>query len=95
MKFNHTPGPWSLSPPMGSDRIEPWFWVSADATLHLRVAACPAGYRLGENEANAKLIAAAPDLLEALIRCEANCTNDGVGRQARKAIAKAITGKTE
>ena len=65
----HTPGPWTMSRPMGTGHLEgrePWFWVSADRTLHLQVAACPDGYVAGENEANARLIAAAPELLEAL-----------------------------
>jgi hypothetical protein len=54
---------------MGTGHLEgrePWFWVSADRTLHLQVAACPDGYVVSENEANARLIAAAPDLLAAL-----------------------------
>jgi hypothetical protein len=54
---------------MGTGHLEgrePWFWVSADRTLHLQVAACPDGYVASENEANARLIAAAPELLEAL-----------------------------
>ena len=64
----YTPGPWSMSGPMGKDHLqgrEPWFWVSADRTLHLQVAACPDGFVRGENEANARLIAAAPLLYEA------------------------------
>jgi hypothetical protein len=65
----HTPGPWTMSRPMGTGHLEgrePWFWVSADRTLHLQVTACPDGFVAGENEANARLIAAAPELLEAL-----------------------------
>jgi hypothetical protein len=65
----HTPGPWSMSGPMGKDHLsgrEPWFWISAETTLHLQVMACADGYVRGENEANARLISAAPDLLEAL-----------------------------
>jgi hypothetical protein len=65
----HTPGPWEMSGPIGLGHLqgrEPWFWVSADRTLHLQVMACPDGFVIGENEANARLIAAAPDLLEAL-----------------------------
>ena len=66
----HTPGPWAMSRPMGTEHLrgaEPWFWVSADRTLHLRVAACADGYVVGENEANARLIAAAPDGYDAAI----------------------------
>jgi hypothetical protein len=63
----HTPGPWTMSCPMGTGHLEgrePWFWVSADRTLHLQVAACPDGYVAGENEANARLIADAPRLYD-------------------------------
>ena len=67
--MQHTPGPWHMTGPMGTGHLkgrEPWFWVTAERTLHLQVAACSDGYVIGENEANARLIAAAPDLLECL-----------------------------
>lgn len=86
---------------MGTDHLhgdEPWFWVSAERTLHLRVAACPDGFVVGENEANARLIAAAPDLLEALIDCRraleiANFTGELAVVDA--AIAKATKEPTQ
>ena len=65
----HTPGPWEMSAPMGRDHLygaEPWFWVSGRHTLHIQVAAYSDGFVRGANEANARLIAAAPELLEAL-----------------------------
>jgi len=65
----HTPGPWTLYGPMGTGHLrgeEPWFWVGADTTLHLQVAACPDGYVIGETAANARLIAASPELLQCL-----------------------------
>jgi hypothetical protein len=79
---------------MGTGHLEgrePWFWVSADRTLHLQVAACPDGYVAGENEANARLIAAAPDLLEALTDLLGwqTLAPDDVVAAARAAIAKA------
>ena len=90
----HTPGPWTMSRPMGTGHLEgrePWFRVSADRTLHLQVAACPDGYVAGENEANARLIAAAPDLLEALTDLLGwqTLAPDDVVAAARAAIAKA------
>ena len=63
----HTPGPWEMSAPMGRDHLygaEPWFWVSGRHTLHIQVAAYSDGFVRGANEANARLIAAAPTLLE-------------------------------
>lgn len=71
--IKHTPGPWTMSRPMGTGHLEgrePWFWVSADRTLNLQVAPCPDGFVVGENEANARLIAAAPDLLDVLLRAK-------------------------
>ena len=65
----HTPGPWILSGPMGTGHLhgrEPEFRVYAHRTLFLEVCADPDGYAHGENEANARLIAAAPELLETL-----------------------------
>ena len=90
--MQHTPGPWELShgTEPGQGR-EPWFWVSASRTLHLRVYACPDGFVIGENEANARLIAAAPDLLAALkgVLCVADRKTDEFDA-ARAAIAKAV-----
>ena len=97
----HTPAPWTMSVPMGTGHLEgrePWFWVSADRTLHLQVMACPDGYVCGENEANARLIAAAPDLLDALkeladlvdlIRAGDYTPDSFTTQPARAAIAKA------
>jgi hypothetical protein len=68
----HTPGPWSVNTNKGSDKHELIHWVEADAHAvcdfymtrgdgdDLRVIPLP------NAEANARLIAAAPELLEAL-----------------------------
>ena len=99
----HTPGPWDMSNPMGKDHLEgrePWFWVTARTTLHLRVSACADGYVVGENAANARLIAAAPELLAELrhlVRLMEPLERDGALNipglatlnAARAAIAKA------
>jgi hypothetical protein len=56
----HTPGPWVL------ERFQPRTTVtSGDRILPLLVAEIQTGD--GEGKANARLIAAAPDLLEALV----------------------------
>lgn len=87
----HTPGPWTLSNRMCPDRGEGFFWVSAERTLHLMVAPCPEGFVFGENEANARIIAAAPELLEACkLALEQINANDYRTRDTiRAAIAKA------
>lgn len=60
-----TPGPWSIFGPL-SDKDEPAYRVSAERTLLLTVSPCPDGFVRGENKANAHLIAAAPELYQAL-----------------------------
>jgi hypothetical protein len=92
----HTPGPWEISGPMGTEHLggrEPWFWVFAERTLHLQVKACSDGFVRGENEANARLIAAAPELLAALhecLTCEFAVTDKAAIARAEAAIAKAL-----
>ena len=76
----HTPGPWRVHPaPYGWDIFNPWGdeikpqWVAA---VHTTVGAMSVRERLGmhpsreECAANARLIAASPDLLEALRQCQ-------------------------
>ena len=55
----HTPGPWHISGPFNNET----FRVSGSHTLYLEVRPDPDGYVIGANEPNARLIAAAPDLL--------------------------------
>ena len=106
----HTPGPWKKAErPNG-----PWWHISADYGLDKykgcgrQAVACVHGVskRRGESaysemfEANARLIAAAPELLDALRYIEgvalANEPRDlpTIAAKARAAIAKA-TGETE
>lgn len=63
----HTPGPWSLSYDDRPDMEWNIHVVQADAT-HLTVCFMTSD---GPSEANAKLIAAAPELLEAARKAEA------------------------
>lgn len=62
MSAKHTPGPWRYSGP-NSGEIFGWMGQKQDIPL---VIAKVGGYWDGEQEANARLIAAAPDLLEAV-----------------------------
>ena len=60
---NHaaTPGPWKLRPPVECDNPHIEFWVDAGEGVPI------ADIKVNANtEANARLIAAAPELLEAL-----------------------------
>lgn len=87
-----TPGPWHkfrLKNPTGG---EPAFRIDADGpTLFLHVEACSDGYCIGQNEANANLIAAAPALYgvaEAVAAHFAD-TDSPLGIAARAALAAA------
>lgn len=90
-EIKHTPGPWKCEPrPDEWDDDDPAFYITHPATQ------CPDTTIVNlDNEADARLIAAAPDLLEALERSLSwlssypggnalNCYN-----QARAAISKA------
>ncbi len=117
MKTKHTPGPWRLHEyqegatlDVVSDGVEWQSWtfaVGAGDSVVAEVEAwtIDAGYprprTRDEAEANARLIAAAPELLEALNSMDSNgdwggtdwCVPADVWRAARAAIAKA-TGET-
>jgi len=88
----HTPGPW---------RVEDGSTVygsRAGKTDKFEVCDCK-GYA-GEREANARLIAAAPDLLEAvrltveLLDSDGRNSNSTVVKTCRAAIARATTSTT-
>ena len=89
----HTPGPWVVAGPNLIDQADAGIWGSGEFDFVI----CDMqrdGYEDAEQGANARLIAAAPDLLEALEYCldclgdefalPADCQNN-----ARAAIAKA------
>lgn len=81
----HTPGPW--------DRAleKNWVWIAPESW---KTRVCRVVLYEGEEDeqiANAHLIAAAPDMLEALKACEGFCDENGMvnGVNVRAAIAKA------
>ena len=78
----HTPGPW---------KIEEGCFVSAEGFVIARIIGCDSK----KNESNARLIAAAPELLEALESMLENWESGGISpypiKQARAAISKATT----
>ena len=89
----HTAGPWETMEMPG-----PQSDIVCQAETGQRVCEFPYGLSDGEDAANARLIAAAPDLLEALERTlswlasypgEACMSEKGPYAQARAAIAKA------
>jgi len=97
MKNKHTPGPWSIEiSPAGQSSITGEKWCDAVIQpLNIVAERFPAKY---EYSANARLIAAAPDLLAALEFC-ADALNTEAGglykahiEQARAAIYKATQG---
>ena len=90
MSTEYTPGPWRIGtpPPNGEQTI---------GTLNgLMVAVATTGAEMEETKANARLIAAAPELLEALQSVLDNCLDSeglcAAHAKARAAIAKATGG---
>lgn len=89
MSAKHTPGPWSLD--LCDEGgfavcIEPRIDMGWHAVITSRG---PWGHRAEESHANARLIAAAPDLLTALSAIADNSHDPQAIRVARTAIAKA------
>lgn len=87
MTAQHTPGPWTFS--------DTAIWALDDCEFHA-IADCPVNHTCRDAEtmwANARLIASAPDLLEALKRIVTNYDGGNYAAidmpQARAAIARA------
>lgn len=93
MEANHTPGPWALAE--GSWEIEARVDPENSETYYAPVAMLDTDWSGGIVEANARLIAAAPDMLDALsdivASSDANCGDSLANaiETARAAIAKA------
>ena len=89
MSAKHTPGPWRSRNRLGSGNwkdersigVESFEWIIADV--------CGDIDHTDEARANARLIAAAPDLLEALADLVENGLGTEAVKRARAAIAKA------
>ena len=96
MTAKHTPGPWAYH-----NTPTPFIYVNAGGLPICQIYTSTAhGQSIGEQFANARLIAAAPELLEALQRLSAQCTRLSLPGQpetdaektARAVIAKATGG---
>lgn len=81
-EIKHTPGPWRIAGKYKGDHGS--FWLETEFPMPVFELVPVIGVP-GEHLANARLIAAAPDLLEALQECEdyfdnradADCDQDG------------------
>lgn len=82
MKTNHTPGPWSVPRKAWNDPKDPHFDHCDVIHSGTRVAKV-SGVGSEETEANARLVAAAPEMLEALeellLHEGERDTNNGLG----------------
>lgn len=106
MTTKHTPGPWIGAGPSFGDPLPRYtteiITESEDENGEVRsICELPVAHHDDENEANAKLIAAAPELLEALKLMrhwaeadQVNYTGDHPVAVARAVIAKA-TGESK
>ena len=93
-KVGHTPGPWKMRrlPIDPCNETECFRIEGKGPTLFLHVTPCADGFIEGQNEANARLIAAAPCLLEACKEYERAlmmCDKDAL-KHARSLGADAI-----
>ena len=86
MTDKHTPGPWSINN-----------WPQASTDIAIGAAGTPLiakvalrDVSINEHKANAYLIAAAPEMLEALQDIAAYYQNSWAADRANRAIAKAI-----
>lgn len=86
---SHTPGPWSVEDPIGGELsivevnkpTHEWKFI---ATVYLREGNDPDEFPHLVSEANARLIAAAPDLLAIAKQCASECAGcSGAGTWAR------------
>lgn len=95
MEIKHTPGPWYHHKASGYEHAMGG-WVSATESRRDGVPICDIRGTQGQPyEANARLIAAAPDLLSALQVAELMLRQRGLGmtgeyRQIEDALAKAV-----
>lgn len=90
--MEHTPGPWTVGPVFDNDG-EPEIIVEHKTPFGNLVVACALSGLVGQ-EANARLIAAAPELLEALQLADAmlegaHMNADVVCKKVKAPIAKA------
>jgi hypothetical protein len=95
----HTPGPWfvEMSPSLGTEGVRIlWDVHSTDRVGIARSQSQEhlgnSGIHEGECRANARLIAAAPDLLEALQALDLSGHTPAVWDLAKRAMAKATGG---
>jgi hypothetical protein len=98
MSAEHTPGPWSISRAHPSAIVGGKIYQFTNGSGQRQVAmACVMDEDNGSMEANARLIAAAPDLLDAARAALDDLISDGhehyrVAEVLRAAIAKATGG---
>jgi len=96
MTTAHTPGPWTVEKDIDSTPSRVTFRIGGNRQAAISseqgIAAtnAPALMSVEEAKANARLIAAAPELLAALVDLIPRCMEAGVGcSQAQDAVAKA------
>jgi len=90
-EVKHTPGPWRLRTNRHTaTNGESWGWVSENTDANISLPGLSRFEWQGDTgRANARLIAASPDLLEALRDAVADELGDNWQVRARAAIAKA------
>jgi len=89
----HTPGPWSVQKHNRAGEPHYALTVDSDTRLIAEVGASPTD---SHDEANARLIALAPEMIEALRVISAGLTNGQIERgESFQSIARAIIRRAE
>ena len=102
----HTPGPWVVNDFCTQDGADVAVWTSHDPHTAKSICEChfstakeidagEDGCHQLEAEANARLIAAAPDMLDVLNRCEMWFSSHQDGQKMRDVCREVITKATE
>lgn len=90
----HTPGPWEIVPTVSSDRLN-IFSANPDNAYHVGTFISGSRRELPEFRANVRLIAAAPELLEALEFIAADIEQGIRGKGAWLKLARAAIAKAK
>jgi len=97
MKFDFTPGPWHIAEKgLGNKEEFPTVYAANEELIYVATCSDCLTREPTNNLANARLIATAPEMLEALISIVRTCDSfsRNVARDEQKKVIEKATGKT-
>lgn len=86
----HTPGPWKAAHSDPAEGADVWWIVAGAGNMQIELGSFPSGRPSGVKAANARLAAAAPDLLYALRLASSEIHNPGSARACGIDIVEVI-----